>query len=168
MSDYLDAIWSGASRGRDATPEWFRALVNWHARRLPPSIQEDFLSLIAIELLEQARTQDEGTLSRQDAQRAVDRVRKRLLAEIGYSSRYSHRRGASLEKEPQIPDATSQIASRDIRMFLKSVLTTEQMLVLDLQLEGCDDTEIAKRIGFSKRTVQRIRHKTAEIVSRVL
>ncbi|HZZ28081.1 MAG TPA: LuxR C-terminal-related transcriptional regulator [Pirellulales bacterium] len=167
MSSYLDALWSAASGVSERVPDWFRSLVAWNTQRLPANVQEDFLSLVAIELLEQKCTNTRELL-RDDVQRALGRVRQRLLAEIGYSARFSHRRSSPLTSDPKVPESNDPLASLDIREFLKSVLTPQQMLVLSMQLEGRNDREISKKLGVSSRTIQRIRRMITQILSRAL
>ncbi len=170
VDSLISAAWSAISPiPEDEVPQWFRAILKWHTHRLPSEIQEDFISLAIIELMQEMKG-SEHCPYREDVQRALNRVRQRLLTEFGLTARSKFRKRESLPTDPASSIATSDLEAEanDIKDLLCEHLNGEQIVILNMLLEGRKESDIAAKLGKSTRTVQRTRARIAELISRLI
>ena len=139
--------------------------IKFHLLRIPDGCREDFISLLAVELLIEKRSCSKAVIDAKMIDQICDRIRHRLLRDI--------RRVQGKRSHTPIENLVSRnMDAKDYDKFdladeISQRLTVRQSLVLHELMEGYDREEIAEKMSVSIKTIQRDVNVIREIVRKL-
>lgn len=139
--------------------------IKFHLLRIPVGCREDFISLLAVELLIEKRGCTNAVIDAKMIDQICDRIRHRLLRDI--------RRVQGKRSHTPIENLVSRnMDAKDYDKFdladeISQRLTVRQSLVLHELMEGYDRQEIAEKMSVSIKTIQRDVNVIREIVRKL-
>ncbi len=139
--------------------------IKFHLLHIPVGCREDFISLLAIELLIEKRGCPKAVIDANKIDQISDRIRHRLLRDI--------RRVHAKRSHTPIENLVSRnMDAKDYDKFdlaneISQQLTVRQSLVLHQLMEGYVRQEIAEKMSVSIKTIQRDVNVIREIVRKL-